>query len=507
MDSPATRPFPRWIFALALALTLAVIGGLGGAMLHFYHQAQSAHERSHRLIELRGQILLFDEALTMSARMGAATGAFRWQGRYNAYEARLDRALAAAQEAAPTLAESRALRRTEAANRRLVAMERAAFDLVQRGRSRQAQALLDGPAYRRAKADYAGGMAQLQARIRAAERRIHRQEAGSFRDMAGLGGVGVVLLALTWGLAFRALYRWRAERARLQEGLLRNLGEGVFGIDAAGRFTFINPAALALFGYDDEAEVLGGNSHRLTHHTDAEGEPYPEAECPISRAIHHGEPLEAWQDRFFRRDGRSFPVEVHVTPLRREHGPVTGGVVVFRDISERKRLEERLRYLARHDSLTDLLNRSALEGRLDEELHRAERYGTGFALVMFDLDHFKAVNDRYGHEVGDSVLRQVARLAREELRGSDVVGRWGGEEFLILLPETDPQEAEALAERLRAKVAKHDFTGPEGVTLSLGVAAFAGGEHHGHLLKRLDNALYAAKEAGRNRVVTAAPPG
>ena len=85
-----------------------------------------------------------------------------------------------------------------------------------------------------------------------------------------------------------------------------------------------------------------------------------------------------------------------------------------------------------------MLNRSAFESRLDQELHRAQRYGNGFALVMFDLDRFKAVNDRFGHEVGDQVLREVAHLAREELRTSDVVGRWGGEEFLLLLPEASP---------------------------------------------------------------------
>ena len=126
MDSPPAHPFPRWIFVLAFVLTLAVVGGLIGATLYFYDRAQSAHERSHRLIELRGQILLFDEALTMSARRGAATGAFRWEERYHAYEVRLDRSLAAALEIASSLAETRALRRTERANRWLVATERSA---------------------------------------------------------------------------------------------------------------------------------------------------------------------------------------------------------------------------------------------------------------------------------------------------------------------------------------------------------------------------------------------
>jgi len=506
MDTPPSRPFPRWIFGLALALTLLVIGGMGGMVLHFYDQARQAHQRSHRLIELRGQILLFDEALTMSARMGAATGAFRWERRYNEYEARLDWALNAALEAAPSLAEARSLRQTEEANRWLVAMERAAFILVHLGRPEQAQNLLLSPAYQQAKAAYAAGMGKLQSRIQRAERRIGLEESKSFRRMIGLGGLGVVLLALTWGVAFRSLYRWRKDRAFLQERLLQNLGEGVFGVDASGRFTFINPAALELLGYDDEAQVLGENSHRLTHHTDAEGRPYPEAECPIFQVMQHGVPLEAWQDRFYRRNGSSFPVEVYATPLLREQGSVYGGVVIFRDISTRKDLEERLRYLAHHDPLTGLYNRSAFEARLDEEHHRAERYDTAFSLVMFDLDHFKTVNDRFGHEVGDQVLRDIARLSGEELRASDTVGRWGGEEFMVLLPETEAEQARALAERLRIRVAEHPFEGPGRVTLSLSVAAYVPGEARGDLLKRLDDALYRAKETGRNRVVTAPAP-
>lgn len=506
MDPLPSHAFPRRAVILALALTGIVVLAMSGLTLLAAREARRAGNRSHQLVELRGQILLFDEALTMSARMGAATGAFRWERRYHENEARLATALAVALRLAPSLEGTRALHRTRRANRKLVAMEHRAFDLVNRGRDEQARALLASAAYSRAKDAYARGMGRLRARIQEAEEAARRAEKASYWRLSGLGSLGLLLLAGTWGWAFRAVYRWRDQRAFLQEALLNHLGEGVFSIDAGGRFTFANPAALKLLGYDDAQQVLGENRHRLIHHTDAEGSPYPEVECPISQVMQQGRPLEAWQDVFWRRDGSGFPVEVYATPLWREHGSVSGGVVIFRDISERKRLEGRLRYLARHDPLTDLFNRTAFEARLDEEWQRAQRYGTGFALVMFDLDHFKEVNDRYGHGTGDQALREVGRLAREELRASDTIGRWGGEEFLILLPETGVEGAACLAERLRRRIAEHPFRGPDRITVSLGVALHRSGQTQEDLLKGLDNALYRAKEAGRNRVETAPEP-
>lgn len=163
-------------------------------------------------------------------------------------------------------------------------------------------------------------------------------------------------------------------------------------------------------------------------------------------------------------------------------------------------LEAELRYKAYHDPLTGLANRMALHEILARELARYQRYGPPFSLLMFDLDHFKSVNDRYGHETGDTVLKQVARLAQETLRAPDVVGRWGGEEFLGLLPEVDAGEAQAAAERLRQRIAEAPFQGPDQVTISLGVATLSEGENPDQLLRRVDDALYRAKEGGRNRV-------
>lgn len=167
-------------------------------------------------------------------------------------------------------------------------------------------------------------------------------------------------------------------------------------------------------------------------------------------------------------------------------------------------LERQLDHEARSDSLTGLLNRRALGEILDQEFDRARRYERPFSLLLLDIDHFKRVNDQLGHDVGDEVLRRVARTCARSLRSSDRLGRWGGEEFLVLLPETLPGEALALAERLRCTVGS-DSGLARGqavqVTVSLGVTSLKAGESWEATYARLDSALYEAKRSGRNRCV------
>lgn len=166
----------------------------------------------------------------------------------------------------------------------------------------------------------------------------------------------------------------------------------------------------------------------------------------------------------------------------------------------------RLEQLAHTDPLTQILNRRALTERITAEMERALRYDATLALLMIDLDHFKRVNDTYGHLVGDDVLRDVAQLLTETIRGNDIVARYGGEEFLVLLPETDDAGAESFAERIRVAVEAHEFnSAAEGsvlkLTASIGVAVFPAAriESVEDLFARADAALYRAKADGRNR--------
>lgn len=155
---------------------------------------------------------------------------------------------------------------------------------------------------------------------------------------------------------------------------------------------------------------------------------------------------------------------------------------------------------ARTDALTGLPNRLKLNEVLASELARYQRYKTPFSLALFDIDHFKQINDTYGHQQGDQVLQQVARVVRQLIRAVDTVGRWGGEEFLLVLPETPLAGAVTTVERLRQAVAAADY-GPVGrVTASFGVAEVRAGDDADKLLRRADTALYRAKNRGRNRV-------
>jgi diguanylate cyclase (GGDEF)-like protein len=159
------------------------------------------------------------------------------------------------------------------------------------------------------------------------------------------------------------------------------------------------------------------------------------------------------------------------------------------------------------DALTGVLNRSGLQRALTSEYCKVQRYKRPLACLMIDLDHFKKINDTYGHPVGDTVIKEVANYLTKICRGSDVVCRYGGEEFIIILPETDLMGASTLGQRIRVSVAEHQFKAGEErflVTLSVGVAELTGEESVEEMIARADAALYQAKNQGRNRVVKAA---
>ena len=168
-------------------------------------------------------------------------------------------------------------------------------------------------------------------------------------------------------------------------------------------------------------------------------------------------------------------------------------------------LMEQTRLLALTDSLTGLANRRHTSETLAQEIQRRERYKPELAVMMCDIDHFKAVNDAFGHNTGDEVLRRISATLQLEARRVDLVGRWGGEEFLLILPSTDREGARILAERIRHRVDHSPPipNGPERITLSIGVATHGLGETPEELVARADEALYAAKRQGRNRVIVA----
>ncbi|MDE2311258.1 MAG: diguanylate cyclase [Betaproteobacteria bacterium] len=210
-----------------------------------------------------------------------------------------------------------------------------------------------------------------------------------------------------------------------------------------------------------------------------------------------------WEGRFIIR-GETRWVHIASDPSPQPGGGSLWSGVVS-DITERKQLEDELKRQARIDLLTGLNNRRHFFELAEQELARAKRYGAPLQVLMLDVDHFKLVNDTYGHHIGDLVLQKLSEVCVQTLRGIDILGRIGGEEFAILLPETRGEQALEVAERLRLAIAGATVPLEQGgsvhLTVSIGVASVVATDARiDDVLKRADMALYAAKNAGRNRV-------
>ncbi|MGR4068714.1 diguanylate cyclase [Halomonas sp. LR3S48] len=222
----------------------------------------------------------------------------------------------------------------------------------------------------------------------------------------------------------------------------------------------------------------------------------------IPYAVEHGH----WyaETAVLGRNGE-IPVSQLIIARRDQSGRVESIATIMRDISQAKRYQAELEYHAGHDPLTGAVNRNRFIDLLARERQEARRDGRPSSLVMFDIDHFKRVNDTYGHSVGDMVLGKLVRTCSALLREVDVLARWGGEEFMLLLPGTPLAGAVTLAERLRRAVEEEDFAPVPGITSSFGVAELEPDESEAQCYKRLDEALYRAKACGRNRVCQAEP--
>jgi len=272
------------------------------------------------------------------------------------------------------------------------------------------------------------------------------------------------------------------------------------------------PAALLMARLDD-GEILAANSRvKALLGLDEPGAPlqapqYAVVQADLERLVDLARrqgTVDGFSAQLRNRRGEPFWAEIAARLVRfRGQQALLAGL---RNVSPQRALEERLRELATTDGLTGLLNRRRLMEVAEEEMTRATRYGRPLCLGMLDLDHFKAVNDRFGHLVGDDALRTVAEAVKGELRRYDQAGRYGGEEFVVILPETSLEAGRTVLERIRDRVSALRLGGAaEGamVTASIGLVEWRPGEPLGAAIQRADGALYQAKRAGRNRVVAA----
>ncbi len=291
--------------------------------------------------------------------------------------------------------------------------------------------------------------------------------------------------------------------------LIEQSADAIVLIDTQGRVLYISPSTTRILGYMPE-ELIGRKVLEMIHPDDWET-----IRAVLAAIVQElGKSLSA-EFRARCKDGTFRWMEGTGTNLLAD--PNIGAIVGnYRDITERKQIEERQRVLqerilalATTDPITTLPNHRALVTRLDQELERAHHYERPCSLLFLDLDHFKALNDGYGHAVGDALLCKFADLVQTQLRGMDTMGRWGGEEFVVILPELSVEHTLHLAEAIRTTVATHTFRLGGGIhlTCSIGLASYPlHAQERESLLRTADQAMYGAKRFGRNQVRAATDP-
>ncbi len=237
--------------------------------------------------------------------------------------------------------------------------------------------------------------------------------------------------------------------------------------------------------------------HLLTHKsiTPCENIEHP---CPMNLVMEKGGPVIV-EHLHYDSNGNPRHVEVHGYPIFGDDGKIEYFIEYSIDITERKETESRLVSMAESDHLTGCHNRRKLYQLLEIEIKRAKRNEHPLALLMLDIDHFKLINDQFGHDRGDIVLKHVTATVQDALRQTDMLGRFGGEEFLAILPESDLRQATSIAERLQKSLVQNPPEGVGVVTISIGVSTLWPGDGSDSLVKRADEALYRAKQNGRNR--------
>ena len=287
--------------------------------------------------------------------------------------------------------------------------------------------------------------------------------------------------------------------------LIDNLYDAVYFVDSQRRIAYWNRAAELLTGYA-AAEVMGRRcSENILVHADCNGVELCHTACPLSATILDSLPRET--DVYLRhKNGYRVSVSVRVQPIADLEGKTIGAVEVFSDNAAKREAEQKaaqLEKMAFLDCLTRIPNRRFMEMRLLQVLEEARRYGHRFGLLLADLDHFKEINDRYGHSVGDSALIVVARTLIRGLRAVDNVGRWGGDEFAVIIPEVEEHAMRGLAERCCALVEQSRVTGMANdahVQVSMGGTLVRRDDTAESVMCRVDKQLYESKRQGRGRV-------
>jgi diguanylate cyclase (GGDEF)-like protein/PAS domain S-box-containing protein len=288
------------------------------------------------------------------------------------------------------------------------------------------------------------------------------------------------------------------ENSLLQSAALEAAANAIAITDTRGIIQWVNTAWVTLTGYTKEESI--GQSPRIIKSEKHGAAFYKDMwNTILAGKVWRGDLINK------RKDGSLYFEEETITPVLDGNGNVTHFIAIKLDVTERTQVQSELERLARTDALTGVNNRRHLYELAEHEFEVARRYGHPLSVIMFDLDHFKDINDTFGHALGDRMLESVTRVARSQLRDVDLIGRYGGEEFVVILPVTSAQQAYLVAERIRSGVEAlriETDRSPASVTLSMGIAEMLHEPLEGtveNVIRRADEAMYTAKQAGRNR--------
>lgn len=282
--------------------------------------------------------------------------------------------------------------------------------------------------------------------------------------------------------------------------LVDNASDIISTVNLEGNFTYISPSVEKITGYTVE-EVM--NKYLEINYFSPKMLKKMEKilKCANERIMsdQYFEPIHL-EELQYRKDGSVFWSDTILSGIYDEDNQLKGLLGVTRDITEKVKLQNEIIKLSETDKLTQLYNRLKLDDALESEFNRAKRSGVTFAVILLDIDYFKETNDNYGHQIGDTVLIELAKLFRENIRSTDSVGRWGGEEFVFILPDTDKTGAMKLAEKIRVCISEKIFIKQIRMTGSLGVTVYRGDSSVNVMMSRADKAMYVAKKEGRNQV-------
>lgn len=237
--------------------------------------------------------------------------------------------------------------------------------------------------------------------------------------------------------------------------ILDSTAEGIFGLDLSGNCTFCNNRSIEMLGYQHQQDLIGKSMHSLIHYCQEDGKELTQDGCKIMNTLITGESVFVDNEVFWRADGSCFDVEYYSYPQLKD-GILSGAVVTFMDSTERKKSEEQIRYLSSHDALTGLMNRGSFERIIEQYDIKSN---IPISILFADLNGLKLVNDVFGHTSGDLLIKKAAEVLKKTCRNQDVLARVGGDEFIVLLPHTEPKDAQKIVERVQTELLKEKVNG------------------------------------------------